>query len=65
MGKTLAKGTKVQVNGRHHGAKGSTGRISSVHQHSGRTYYQVRFTGGRLRGTGFMRFTATELDVIE
>ena len=59
--KTYAKGTPVTIVN-HHGCRGSTGRVSSKPQRiNGRTYWNVRMTGGRGRGWT-LRFLASEME---
>lgn len=62
--KPLASGLKVQVNQRHAGLCGSTGRTTGrTAVFRGWLYNQVRFTGGRARGDAhWMR--ASELDIL-
>lgn len=63
--KKLTKGTRVEVNGRHHGAKGSTGRVSrkTTFRANGHEYFTVRLTGGKAAGWT-LDFTAGQLDLI-
>ena len=62
MAKKIKKGTKVEVNSRHHGLWGSTGRVIAIEQIRGRTYYKIQFTGGRARGD-WHRVTAHALEI--
>lgn len=59
------KGTKVQINKKHHGARGSTGYVSrkAPERINGHTYWTVRLTGGKARGWT-MLFAATQMDRI-
>lgn len=59
------KGTKVRINGRHHGCKGSTGRVSVKAPTFYRTnYWTVRLTGGKAAGMT-LRFLASEMDKVK
>jgi len=68
--KKLTKGTKVEVNGRHYGMKGCTGRVSRKAPEliSGHYYFSVRISGAREDGNSQMvgeshRFLASELNI--
>ena len=59
------EGTKVRINGRHHGCKGSTGRVTVKAPTFYRTnYWAVRLTGGKASGMT-RRFSASEMVKIE